>query len=247
MNFNNGLPQKVDLSCKKEMAVDFSEGNKMLEKLLLTSWKKGIETHACCNGHITSNGIEKPYINFVYDNQDFVLKFATYLTRFFATDKSIQIELTKRNFDKLFLREKTENTPDEIQTGLTIRLNTNVESEKSYYYQKFCDIIKHIETSLSQENYDETYKKVSKNITQIVQDFNWQNFDDSYYICMEFKPNLLLKNQFCITKYFNNNIHYFKFYSTELIQTPIGMDDKTALEFLSTQKRISVKNVERNL
>ncbi|MDD4251445.1 MAG: hypothetical protein PHX27_04610 [Candidatus ainarchaeum sp.] len=246
MNYNNGLPQIVDLEHKKEMAVDFSEGNKMLEKLLLTTWKKGIQTHACCNGHIDHfSPPERPYISFVYDNQDFIIVFAEYLSKIFVDDKNIQIELIKRNLDKLLLTGKLEN--ENIQNSVIIRLNTFDEGEKSYYYNKICDLIKHINMSAIVKNYDEKYMQINKRVSQSIQDYNWQSFDDSYYLSIVFKPYLLLKNQYCVTKFFNNNIHYYNFYTTEFIQKPIEMDNRTAIEFLSTQKNINIKSIERNL
>lgn len=244
-NYNNGLPQQVNLDYKKEMAIDFSEGNKMLEKLLLTSWKKGIETYACCNGHTDNlEGPEKPYISFVFESEQDAIKFAVCLSCVFSNNKKIQIELVKRNFDRLFLNKHNKSEFLGQQISLTVRINAVIEDEKSSYYNDICNVIKHFDFS-SQDN--NLYKKFDNCVKTLLEDYNWLDFDDSYYLCINFCPPFLFKNIYRVTKYFNNNIHYFKFNKKEKIQKPVGMDDATALAFLKTQKRISAKNVGMHL
>lgn len=54
MNYNNGKvyhPNDKSIDEQYKMARDFSEGNPILEQLLLSLWKRGIRTIACCNGH----------------------------------------------------------------------------------------------------------------------------------------------------------------------------------------------------
>lgn len=45
------IPQKIINHNKAKYAYDFSEGNKSLEKCLLTFWNNGFETIGCCKGH----------------------------------------------------------------------------------------------------------------------------------------------------------------------------------------------------
>ena len=51
---------KLDKSEQQRYAKDFSENDKDLENLLLFLWGNGINTIACCAGHIQRN--DKPYI-----------------------------------------------------------------------------------------------------------------------------------------------------------------------------------------
>jgi len=55
MNYNDGNVHteifEQSTERQQEIAKDFSEGNKLLEKTLLELWKKNIKTIACCNGH----------------------------------------------------------------------------------------------------------------------------------------------------------------------------------------------------
>lgn len=51
---------KLDKSVQQKYAKDFSEDDKDLENLLLFLWRNGINTIACCAGHIERN--DKPYI-----------------------------------------------------------------------------------------------------------------------------------------------------------------------------------------
>ena len=50
---------------KAKYACDFSEGNKSLEKCLLTFWNNGFETIGCCSGH----GNHKAYIGFRFNDK----------------------------------------------------------------------------------------------------------------------------------------------------------------------------------
>ena len=55
----------------KQAAIEFSEGNKFLENVLLELWNKGYKTHACCSGHEES---EVAYISFrIYNESDYLL------------------------------------------------------------------------------------------------------------------------------------------------------------------------------
>lgn len=69
-NLNNGTPVEFDeIKDFSKAASDFAENNKSLENLLLNCFSKGIKTLACCGGH-KENDDEKPYIAFIYSEEN---------------------------------------------------------------------------------------------------------------------------------------------------------------------------------
>ena len=58
-NLNNGHVLEVTKDMFEKAAIDFSEGNENLRKLLMYCFENNIKTSGCCSGH---NGKTRPYI-----------------------------------------------------------------------------------------------------------------------------------------------------------------------------------------
>lgn len=73
INFNTGKVVDIILPEQYEQAaLDFSEGNESLRKLLLDCFKRGIQTRACCAGHDESKAGKKqqPFISFNFNEEN---------------------------------------------------------------------------------------------------------------------------------------------------------------------------------
>lgn len=201
--YNTGEPLPIEKTEKEwaKMAKDFSEGNKHLENLLLTSWKNGINTFACCNGHL--NEITDKYNNYIafYTNTDEeAIILATNLFISLRQNPTIQIEIGKNIFSK---KDSFEgyigiNKQDKIRRFVQLSFPPMNMPLRSHYYKLLTKAIKSEDMLKPQDN--EVYKTYETTIKKLAQAYGFYNPDLPYdkreettYCSVPFSASELLK------------------------------------------------------